>query len=68
MELSDRPLLTTRRASGKVPTKNIQTRLPEPIAEKLELMAFTERRSQQDIVSEAIMRALTEWEAQRDQT
>jgi hypothetical protein len=68
MELSDRPLLTQRRASGKVPTKNIQTRLSEPIAEKLELMAFTERRSQQDIVSDAIIRALTEWEAQRDRT
>jgi hypothetical protein len=28
-------------------------------------MAFTERRSQQDILSEAILRALNEWEEQR---
>jgi hypothetical protein len=63
MDMADRQLTITRRASGRVPTRNIQTRLPENLAEELSAMAFAERRSQQDIVAEAITEAITRWRA-----
>ncbi len=50
-----------RRPSDAVPTKNVQVRLREPIADALAAMAFHERTKQQPIMERAITDVVEAW-------
>lgn len=50
------------RPSSAVPQRNVQVRLPEPLADALKAMAFYERTSQQEIMERAITDRIREWQ------
>jgi hypothetical protein len=51
------------RPSDAMPVRNVQVRIPEPIADLLKVMALYERTSQQVIMERAIADVVREWQA-----
>jgi hypothetical protein len=51
------------RPSEAMPVRNVQVRIPEPIADLLKVMALYERTSQQLIMERAITEVVREWQA-----
>jgi hypothetical protein len=56
-------LLFAMRPSEAMPVRNVQVRVPEPIADLLKVMALYERTSQQVIMERAITDVVREWHA-----
>jgi len=50
------------RPSGTMPVRNVQVRIPEPIADLLKVMALYERTSQQLIMERAITEVVRDWQ------
>lgn len=53
----------TMRPSEAMPVRNVQVRIPEPIADLLKVMALFERTSQQVIMERAITEVVRDWQA-----
>ena len=51
------------RPSEAMPVRNVQVRIPEPIADLLKVMALYERTSQQVIMERAITEVVRDWQA-----
>jgi hypothetical protein len=61
----DRPsgLPFAMRPSEAMPVRNVQVRIPEPVADLLKVMALYERTSQQVIMERAITEVVRDWQA-----
>jgi hypothetical protein len=51
------------RPSEAMPVRNVQVRIPEPVADLLKVMALYERTSQQVIMERAITEVVRDWQA-----
>jgi hypothetical protein len=51
------------RPSEAMPVRNVQVRIPEPVADLLKVMALYERTSQQVIMERAITEVVRDWKA-----